>query len=208
MHQHLKKLIRQGEGDMLDYKQEISSASKIAKTMSSFANNRGGVILVGVRDNQTVAGIRTEDEKYMLELAADFYIKPPLTIELVDWFVEGKTVIECKIPEGIDKPYYARSDDDKWWAYVRVKDQSLLASKIVLDVLRKENRGENNVLRFTRHEEILLEFLRDNNKILLKDYCQMANLSKRRASRILVNLISMGVIRNHTTEKMEYFTLS
>lgn len=207
MHHHLKKLIAQGENDQLDYKQEISSAEKIAKTMSSFANHKGGTILVGVRDNQTVAGVQSEDEKYMLHLAADFYLKPEINIELKEWNVGGKTLIECKIPEGLDKPYYARGDDDKWWAYVRVKDQSLLASKIVLDVLKRSSSSAENVFKYTRHEEILLSYLRENDRITIKEYCQKANLSKRRASRILVNLISMGVIRNHTTEKAEYFTL-
>jgi predicted HTH transcriptional regulator len=208
MHQHLQKLINQGEGECLDYKQEISNAKKIAKTISAFANHKGGVILVGIRDNQTIAGVRTEDEKYMLEMAADFFIKPELKLEFVDWKEAGKTIIECKIPEGADKPYFAKGEDDKWWAYVRVKDQTLLASKIVLEVLKKETRKGNRLVKFTRHEEILLEYLREHHRVLLKEYCHMANISKRRASRIIINLIDMGVIRNHTTEKMEYFTLS
>ena len=72
MHDRIKRYLRQGEGDMLDYKQEITSANKIAKTMVSFANHKGGTLLVGVRDNKSIAGIRTEDEKYMLDLAASF----------------------------------------------------------------------------------------------------------------------------------------
>ncbi|MDG1720248.1 MAG: ATP-binding protein [Bacteroidia bacterium] len=71
----IKKYLIDGEGETLDYKQEISSASKIAKTMVSFANHKGGVLLVGVRDNRSIAGIRSEDEKYMLDLASSFYCK-------------------------------------------------------------------------------------------------------------------------------------
>lgn len=208
MHHHLKELLRRGEDEQLDYKQEISSARKIAKTMSSFANHRGGIILVGVRDNKTIAGIRTEDEKYMLEMAADFHVKPRLDLEIKEWEHDDKMILECIVPEGHDKPYYAQDDEDKWWAYIRVQDKSLLASKIVLDVLKGNSSELPTVMKFTKHEEILLSYLRENERIDLGGFCQMANLSRRRASRIIVNLIRGGIIRNHTTEKKEFYTLS
>lgn len=76
MQPHILKMLIRGEDDTLDFKQTISSASKIAKTMAAFANHKGGTLLVGIRDNKTVAGIRTEDEKYMLDLAACFFANP------------------------------------------------------------------------------------------------------------------------------------
>jgi predicted HTH transcriptional regulator len=45
------KLIAEGEGDTLDFKKTISSASKIAKTIAAFANHKGGRLLIGVNDN-------------------------------------------------------------------------------------------------------------------------------------------------------------
>ena len=71
-----------GESEVLDFKKTISSASKIAKTMSAFANHKGGTLLVGVNDNKTIAGVRSEDEKYMLDLAI-FYKKQILTYRFV-----------------------------------------------------------------------------------------------------------------------------
>ncbi|MFN5218164.1 MAG: helix-turn-helix domain-containing protein, partial [Sphingomonadales bacterium] len=62
----LRKYLKDGEGTTLDFKQSVSSAAKIAKTMVSFANTRGGVLLMGVRDNKTLCGVRSDDEKYML----------------------------------------------------------------------------------------------------------------------------------------------
>ena len=63
---HIQQLIAKGESDILDFKKTISSANKIAKTMSSFANHKGGTLLIGVNDNGTISGVRSEDEKYML----------------------------------------------------------------------------------------------------------------------------------------------
>jgi len=193
---------------MLDYKQEITSANKIAKTMVSFANHRGGTLLVGVRDNRTIAGIRTEDEKYMLDLAASFYCKPEIPLEIIEHAIGDKIILECIVPEGDYKPYSAKGDDGKWWVYVRNKDKSLLASKIVVDVLRRQASNEGTMIRYGKNEEMLLKYLEENERVTLNEFKKMVNISRWRASKILVNLISAGVIRNHTHEKVEFYTIA
>lgn len=193
---------------MLDYKQEISSAHKIAKTMVSFANHKGGTLLVGVRDNRSIAGIRTEDEKYMLDLAASFYCKPEITLEILEHDIGGKIVLECIVPEGEIKPYSSKGEDGKWWVYIRNKDKSLLASKVVVDVLRRQASSDGTLIEYGKNEEMLLKYLEENERITLNEFKKKVNISRWRASKILVNLISAGVIRNHTHEKTEFYTLA
>jgi predicted HTH transcriptional regulator len=204
---HIKKLLQAGEGERLDFKQTISSASKIAKTMVSFANHKGGVLLVGIRDNKTISGVKSEDEKYMLELAAHFYCKPLLEIDLTEHEVEGKTVLEARIPESLEKPCYARDEQGKWWVYVRVQDQCLLASKVTVDVMRRNSGQKPTHIQYTPLEKNILERVRLQGRINLPEVCQAFNISRRRATRILVNLLSIGVLRSHTTEKEEFYTL-
>ncbi|CAI8184375.1 ATP-binding protein [Bacteroidia bacterium] len=203
----IKKYLIDGEGESLDYKQEISSASKIAKTMVSFANLKGGVLLVGVRDNRSIAGIRSEDEKYMLELAASFYCKPEINLELEEHNIGGKIILECTVPEGEFKPYSAKGEDGKWWVHIRNKDKSLLASKIVVDVLKRQASNKGTLIKYGKNEEALLRYLEDNERITLQQFRKMVNISKWRASKIIVNLITAGVIINHTYEKPEFYTL-
>ena len=203
----IKKYLIDGEGESLDYKQEISSASKIAKTMVSFANLKGGVLLVGVRDNRSIAGIRSEDEKYMLELAASFYCKPEINLELEEHNIGGKIILECTVPEGEFKPYSAKGEDGKWWVHIRNKDKSLLASKIVVDVLKRQVSNKGTLIKYGKNEEALLRYLEDNERITLQQFRKMVNISKWRASKIIVNLITAGVIINHTYEKPEFYTL-
>lgn len=204
----IRKLLEKGEGESLDYKKEISSEHKIAKTIVSFANHKGGKLLVGVNDNRTINGIAAEEEKFMLEKAAGFFCKPEIAINIKEWQVGKKTVLEVDVPKGDQKPYYALGDDGKWWAYIRVDDQSLLASKVILDVLRREGVDGHTMIKFTDKEQALLEYLATHSKINLEQYCKLLNISRRRATRILVNLISVGVIRVHQNEKKEYYTLS
>ncbi|MCF8426327.1 MAG: ATP-binding protein [Bacteroidia bacterium] len=200
--------IAAGESEVLDFKKTISSASKIAKTISAFANHKGGTLLIGVNDNKTISGVRSEDEKYMLDLAAHFYTKPEIDLEIVEWDLGEKSVLEAIIPEGKNKPYYAKDEDGKWWAHIRVKDQSLLASKIVVEVLKRNSGKGQNIIQYTDHEKGVLKFLEKNQKGTLKEICKLLNISRWRCQKMLVSLVSAGVVRSHTTEKTEFFTLS
>lgn len=205
---HILQLIAKGESDTLDFKKTISSASKIAKTLCAFANHKGGRLLVGVNDSGTLAGVKSEDEKYMLDMAASFYCKPEIKLELVEWEMGDKTIIEAIVPEGEHKPYYAKDEQGKWWVHIRVKDQSLLASKVVVDVLKRSTAQTNTLIQYTKHEQSLLHYLGKNHRITLKELCKLLNISRWRAQKMLINLVSAGIIRNHTTEKEEFFTLS
>ena len=69
-------MIAEGEHQQQDFKFEISDARKIAKTLSAFANTDGGRLLIGVKDNGKIAGVRSEEEKYMIEAAAQLYCIP------------------------------------------------------------------------------------------------------------------------------------
>jgi predicted HTH transcriptional regulator len=205
---HILQLAAKGESEVLDFKKTISSAAKIAKTLSAFSNHKGGRLLIGVNDNKMISGVRSEDEKYMLDMAAGFYCKPEVKLTINEWELGGKTVLEAIVPEAENKPVYAKDEDGKWWVYIRVKDQSLLASKVVVDVLRRETKNEGSLIRYTQHEQSLLHHLGDHPKITMKELCKLLNISRWRAQKMLVNLVSSGVIRNHTTEKEEFYTLS
>ena len=57
---YIQRLISEGEHVHQDFKFEISDARKIAKSISAFANTEGGRLLVGVKDNGKIAGVRSE----------------------------------------------------------------------------------------------------------------------------------------------------
>ena len=75
---HITKLIAEGEHQQLDFKFEIADAHKIARTLVAFANTDGGRLLIGVKDNGALAGVRSEEEYYMVEAAAKLYCNQPL----------------------------------------------------------------------------------------------------------------------------------
>ncbi len=56
-------------------------------------------------------------------------------------------------------------------------------------------------------ERTLFEFLNINEKITVKGFKKLVNISERRASRTLVNLVKAKIIRHHYFGKEDYFTL-
>jgi len=204
---NIKKLIFEGEGISLDFKKTITSCEKIARTMVSFANNKGGRLLIGVADDGTITGVKSEDEeRYMITKAAHLYAKPALEPIFEEVYVDDKLVLVVDTPESPIKPHYALAEDGKWWVYVRVKDKSVLASKIVVDVLKQSANKNGVFIEYSSKEKTLLEYLEKTSRITVKEYCELIKVGRRAAQRILVNMVLSGVIRIHTTEKEEYYT--
>ena len=204
---NVKKLIFEGEGVTLDFKKTITSCEKIARTMVSFANNKGGRLLIGVADDGTIKGVKSEDEeRYMITRAAHLFAKPALEPVFEEVYVDDKLVLAVDIPQSTLKPHYALAEDGKWWVYVRVKDKSVLASKIVVDVLKRSTESNGVYIEYSAKEKTLLEYLDKTPRITVKELCDLIKVGRRAAQRILVNMILSGVISIHTTEKEEYYT--
>ena len=53
-------LLLKEEGEQLEFKQQISYQEKIAKTLSAFANSKGGTVVIGVSDQRKIIGIDPE----------------------------------------------------------------------------------------------------------------------------------------------------
>ena len=204
---NIRKLIFEGEGVSLDFKKTITSCEKIARTMVSFANNRGGRLLIGVADDGSIKGVKSEDEeRYMITRAAHLFAKPALEPIFEEVYFDDKLVLVVEIKQSEEKPHYALADDGKWWVYIRVKDKSMLASKIVVDVLKRSSKTDGVLISYSEKEQALLKYLDINPRINIKEYCELLKISRRGAQKIVVNLALSGVIRIHTTEKEEYYT--
>ena len=204
---NVKKMIFEGESVCVDFKKTITSCEKIAKTMVSFANNKGGKLLIGVADDGNIKGVKSEDEeRYMITKAAQQYTWPVLEPVFEEVYIDNKTVLVVDTTESTIKPHYALGEDGKWWVYVRVKDKSILASKIVVDVLKRSAGPEGVLISYSDYEKTILEYLEKNSQITIKGSAELLKVSRRRAQRLLVDLILSGMIRINTSEKEEFYT--
>jgi predicted HTH transcriptional regulator len=203
----IKELVALGEGEKLDFKETISSAKKIATTIVSFANTKGGQIIIGVKDTGGIRTIKPLEEKFMINEALSKYIKPMLQVELEVIADVKKVLLLVNIPKSATKPHYALGDDNKWWAYIRVNDKTILGTKTVLEVMKRKAQHVDTLFQFTNTERILLQYLTDNHHISLKEFAHLADISLFDASEIIVNLASSNVINIINTEKSEFYCL-
>jgi predicted HTH transcriptional regulator len=208
MEMYLKKLIAGGESQKLDFKFCVSDSKKIARTLSAFSNSEGGTLLIGVRDNGSIAGIRTDEEYYMIETAASLYCKPEIPIITRQHIADGKTILEVGVLKGDKKPYYSKAEDGKWLAYFRHGDQNLVANSVLLHLWRKEERKNGVLIRFGKPEKLLMEHLRKSGEITFSGFRKLAGIPSWRAEKIIVNLLLCNVLKMNISEKGYSYSLT
>jgi len=70
--------------------------------------------------------------------------------------------------------------------------RNFLVNGIQLRVWKNENRKKGVFLPITENDKILYDYLDKNENIALDTFCEIAKLNRRKASDILVRLISIG----------------
>ncbi len=208
---NLHALIRQGEGERLEFKKKTTHPTRIARTLASLANTHGGQVLVGVDDDGRVVGVRdAEEEMYQLREAAAHYVDPPLTLHFREVETEDDhIVLIVSVPESLNKPHRAQVAPGEWRGYVRVRDESVQASSLTEKILaRQQPEARLEKIPLSKDELRVLDYLRTKRpRITVAEYAKLLNLSRRRAYRTLIKLTLHGYLRYHDKEQEPYFTL-
>ena len=208
MSEHIYDLIKQGEHQTLDFKHSITDSKKIARSLAAFANTNGGRLLVGVRDNGSIAGVKSDEEFYMVQAAADLYCKPNISFETNTCQLEGKTVLEIIIPKvDSDQLIAAPNKEGVYRVYIRVNDQNFIVNNIYLKAWNKKKFGKGVLIRYNEEERLLFEYLEHNKEITFSKFCKIARLSKFKAEKILINLIVLELIEVVFTENQTKYAL-
>jgi len=194
MEEYIKNLILQGESQTLDFKFEVTDAKKLAKTFSAFANTDGGTLLIGVKDNGKITGVSVEEEEYMLESAACIFCKPSVKYNINKWFIEGKWILEVIVPPSRKKPHYALNENNKWRAYIRVKDKNIQANGLILKVWKNKKNKKGTFIRYGILERQVLKTVESNPKTF-NEIKNILNIKGKTLEQILVKMISIDAIK-------------
>ncbi|MBQ9584540.1 MAG: ATP-binding protein [Muribaculaceae bacterium] len=193
---YIESLIEQGEHEHQDFKYQITDARKIARSISAFANNGGGRLLVGVKDNGNIAGVSSDEEIYMIEQAAQMYCQPEQQVHFKIYRVAGKNVLKVDIDEANDKPVKAPDDKGQWRTYYRVADENVLASGTHVKVMQLDSSPtpQDVVINLTEKEQLLLDYLQSHGGITLSGFERLAHISFHAAQHTIVKLCEMGIV--------------
>jgi predicted HTH transcriptional regulator len=208
MSESIYHLINQGEHQTLDFKHSITDSKKIARSLAAFANTCGGKLLIGVRDNGSIAGVQSDEEFYMVQAAADMYCKPAIDFETKAWNVEGKTVIEITVPKiESDRLITAPSKEGNYKVYIRVNDQNFIVNNIYLKAWNLKRFGKGVLIRYDEPEKVLFGYLEENEYITFSKFVRIAKLTKKKAENILVNLVALDLIKIRFSENQTLYKL-
>ena len=205
--QYIHRLVAEGEHCHQDFKFEISDARKIARSISAFANTEGGRLLVGVKDNGKIAGVRSEEEIYMIEAAANMYCQPQVEIETQTYIVEGRTVLKVQIDEAPNKPICAIDEENKPKAYIRIADENILATPVHLRVWQHSKKEKGALLTFTEKEQNLLAILKEHELLTLNQCCKRSRTSRQTTCNLLADFIRFGLVAPVFQGHQFYFKL-
>jgi predicted HTH transcriptional regulator len=203
---YIKKWIAEGEHIRQDFKLRIDEARKISKTISAFSNTIGGKILIGVKDNGTIAGIRPEEEFHMMQFAAHQYCKPPVHLDYQTWKVDDRFVLEVNVPEAKAKPTLCEDIAGEWKAYLRDHDSNIVAPAVIHEVWKMEEQLRPEKFYYSAKEQLLISELKLGQKSL-SALSKSTQLKRQTTQKILAKLIRWEIVDWEVKTGIAYFTL-
>ncbi|MBD5248117.1 MAG: ATP-binding protein [Barnesiella sp.] len=192
---YIHSLIEEGEHEQQDFKFAITDARKIARSISAFANHSGGRLLIGVKDNGVVAGVRNEEDVYMIETAAEMYCRPAVEVTMTAFKVDpGTVVIRAEIPKALRPPVHVVEKGDVLRAYYRVNDENIVAHPLLLSAWRHYASDEGALVAFDENHRLLIDMINAAGFTTLEEFVRQSHLSTPTAIELIGRLAASSVV--------------
>lgn len=193
---YIASLIEEGEHEHQDFKFAVSDARKIARSLSAFANNDGGRLLIGVKDNGVIAGVRNEEDVYVVEQAAEMYCVPSQQLRVTAFKTDGgHTVMRVEIDRAVTRPVQVKESGGELKAYYRVRDENIAAPQLLVRAWRRASEPTGgSMISLDTHSRTLLTLAAADGGVRIEDFMVSAHASRTMAEEIAVTLYSMGLI--------------
>lgn len=205
---YISKLIAQGEHQQLDFKFGVNDSRKIARTLAAFANTEGGRLLIGVKDNGSIAGVRSEEEFYMIQAASEMFTRPVVPFEVKEWTINQKRVLEVIVPAIKGVLHSAPVEKDNYLIYIRVKDENFTVNSVWLKAYKWKNSPSGTFIRFSENEKFLLDYLEKEPTITQSKYCKLTKINSRTAENIIAGFVAIGMVKILFTKQGVLYALS
>jgi len=139
------ELILQTEGRRLEFKEKVPAGNNLAKTVIALANDAGGEILIGVRDNpREVIGVSENDLLNIEEQISNIVhnkCTPSILPDISFIKVHGKHIVKVEIYKGNKPPYHLKYISIAEGTYIRVGSSNRLADNDMIEELERQKRN-------------------------------------------------------------------
>lgn len=116
--------------------------------------------------------------------------------------MEGKDVLEVRVAESDRKPICALDETGKAWAYVRIKDENILASPVHLKIWQHNRNDEKVIVTYSPREQELLTLLNQQGALTLNQCRKLTGMPRHELCRLLADFIRFELVeqvfRGHT----------
>ena len=203
---YLQQLISEGEHQQQDFKYRVSDAVKLARSVSAFANTDGGRLLIGVRDDGHLSGVRSEEEIHVMHQAAYKYCQPEASIKFDTYHIDGRTIVVATIPPSARRPVFALDEKGKKTAYIRIADENIVASPVHLAIWRESQQEQGAMMTYTDNVHQLLDVLQ-GPALTLNLLVRRSRLPRPKVIRLLARLIRFHVVQWEYTNQQFLFSI-
>lgn len=142
---NIKDILYQPEGRRIEFKETLPTKSELAKTVIAFANDAGGEIFIGIRDEpREVLGLEEANILKVEEQISNIIFDQcaPMIIPDITLFrYGGKSVLRVKIYRGNNFPYYLKNKGKRNGTIVRVGSTNRKADEGLLMQLERQKRN-------------------------------------------------------------------
>ena len=201
---YLQSLISEGEHQQQDFKYRVSDALKLAKSVSAFANTDGGRLLIGVRDDGHMSGVRSEEEIYMMHQAAYRYCRPEASIKFDTYHADGRTIVIATVPPSDKRPICVIDENGKRRAYIRIADENIVASPVHLAIWRETQNEQGTMMTYTDTVRKLLDAMQDQ-RLTLNQIVRRSAIPRHKVITLLARLIRFRVAQWEYTDQQFLF---
>lgn len=191
----LERLVAEGEGQQLEFKKKAAHPEKVVRGLIAFANTKGGLLLLGVSDNGTLAGVPYPEEEI---LAVNKMLQQTLPRLHVHYqtvaLSQKKSIVVLDVQPHADRPVFLVNPDGRRETFVRHGAESLKASFEMREIVRRSKQKTGTYIRLGEAESKLFAYLNRHASITLAAFRQLVPIGRRQASQKLVALVLANLL--------------
>ncbi len=179
-------ILQQGENSKIEFKKRINK--ELASEICAFSNSQGGVILLGVDDNNVVTGLNVDNTTRSKLETTISAINPRPEFEIIETKYNNKNIIIIDCKAGNNKPYIISGA-----IYVRYGANS---QKLITSFEMQEFFQQANKIFWDKTECKKFSYPNDFDNKMYKHFIREANISEALPQEQLIKNLELTTKTN------------